>query len=120
MLVIDQGKSEAEEKHLRVHSQPAILSRKTCSQEGSPPPTPGPLSPGPHSQVSLPGNHIGGKAHKEGPYEGADLFGGTLSPPLLFLQTPLPHTAQDREKIIHGVAWPGHRELLLADSNNGF
>lgn len=47
-------------------------------------------------QISSPGDHVGGKAHEEGPYERADLLGGTLPPPLLFLQTAFPHTASER------------------------
>lgn len=118
MLGIDKGESEAEEKQLSVRSHSAMLSGDTCGQEG---PHSGSPSPGPHPQVSSPGNHIGSKAHEEGPYEGADLFGGTLSPPLLLLQTSFPHTVWDREeKVIRGVAWPGHREGLLMNTNNAF
>ena len=84
-------------------------------------PSYGTPSPVPHPQVGLPGNHIGCKAHKEGPYEGADLLGGTLSPPLLFLQTPFPHTAQGREeKVTHAVAWPRHRKVLLMNTSHSF
>ena len=47
---------------------------------------------------SSPGDHVGRKAHEEGAYEGADLPAGSLPPPLLLLQTALPHTAHKRRR----------------------
>ena len=53
-----------------------------------------------------PGNHVGRKAHEEGPYEGADLLGGALPSPLLLLQTAFPHTAREK----------GREDLPLANT----
>lgn len=102
---------EAKEKHTSVCSRPAAFSGKMCDQEGHHSDLP---NSGHHPRVSLPGNHVRRKAHEEGPYKGADLLGGTLASPLLFLQAAFPHTAQGREeKVTHRVAWPGHRKVIL-------
>lgn len=49
-----------------------------------------------------PGDHVGRKAHEEGPDEGADLLGGSPAPPLLLLQTAFPHTAGRQEQVTRG------------------
>lgn len=72
-------------------------------------PKPHPLMPGPGS----PGDHVGAEAHEKGPYEGADLLGGPLPPPLLLLQTAFPHTVWKREKVTQG-SLPA--EVLLTDT----
>jgi len=46
------------------------------------------------AHLFVPGDDIGAKAQHEGPDEGADLLGGSLSPALLFVQTPLAHAAE--------------------------
>jgi hypothetical protein len=73
----------------------------------------------PTPTVSLPGDHVGCKAHEEGPNEGADLLGGTLSSTLLFLQTALPHTARERgEKVtLDGLA--RSQCVLLRNTDSG-
>lgn len=118
MLISNKGESEAGEKPTKCLGSFFHAFRKDMWPRRVPPWC---SKPRPHPQVRLPGNHIGCKAHEEGPYEGADLLGGTLSPPLLFLQTSFPHTVQGREeKVTHAVAWPRHREVLLVNMSHGF
>lgn len=108
-LKFNPEESEAEkQKHMtsfslicQVHSHPLIhplentWPSEACVVLWSP--APNPTRPKLWAcRPSSPGDHVGRKAHEEGAYEGADLLGGSLPPPLLLLQTAFPHTAHKK------------------------
>ena len=71
-------------RHVAKQGWPRLKATQALLRSPEPrarPTCPKPVSRSPGS----PGDHVGCEAHEEGAYEGADLPGGALPPPLLLL-----------------------------------